>query len=406
MNQDKLNKLKNLAEILDAKKNGTESLVLLKKINDLKDEVSKLKPENLDANFSALEAKINDLSKQDLKLSKDTQYAENYFKNELATIKNTISNLKLKHGENGERGEKGLDGKDGVSPDPVEVAKIALEATEKLIKAIPPIEQEIVKNGESVRDSLELLKDDDRLSASAIKDLKIYDDDIATLQNRTQLLNQIASGIAQKVSILESDESNAEVNKIIAGTGITISPTTGIGDVTITNSLDLSPYVPYTGATTNVNLGTHSLTTTGDIRNNNSTNFSCFESGSLRIGNDPSPFPSSYIKFLYNTISNYLDVSDIGSANGVNFDVPIKVGALHSNGFLKTVGSDGSLTVDTSSYLKLAQATPQTFTSGTVTGTGLLQVVGGVLGKNVMITVSATAPANPNIGDLWVDLTE
>jgi hypothetical protein len=171
-------------------------------------------------------------------------------------------------------------------------------------------------------------------------------------------------------------------------------------------SVDLSTYVPYTGATTNVNLGTHSLTTTGDIRNNNSTNFSCFESGSLRIGNDPSPFPSSYIKFLYNTISNYLDVSDIGSANGVNFDVPIKVGALHSNGFLKTVGSDGSLTVDTSSYLKLAQATPQTFTSGTVTGTGLLQVVGGVLGKNVMITVSATAPTNPNIGDLWVDLTE
>jgi hypothetical protein len=39
------------------------------------------------------------------------------------------------------------------------------------------------------------------------------------------------------------------------------------------------------------------------------------------------------------------------------------------------------------------------------TGTGLLQVVNGVLGKNVMITVSATAPSNPQYGDLWVDLS-
>jgi hypothetical protein len=57
------------------------------------------------------------------------------------------------------------------------------------------------------------------------------------------------------------------------------------------------------------------------------------------------------------------------------------------------------------SYLALDQTTPQAFTGGTVTGTGLLQVVGGVLGKNVMITVSATAPANPQMGDLWVDIS-
>jgi hypothetical protein len=55
--------------------------------------------------------------------------------------------------------------------------------------------------------------------------------------------------------------------------------------------------------------------------------------------------------------------------------------------------------------LHLNQTSPQTFTGGTVTGTGLLQVVGGVLGKNVMLTVSDTAPANPNVGDLWVDIS-
>ena len=59
--------------------------------------------------------------------------------------------------------------------------------------------------------------------------------------------------------------------------------------------------------------------------------------------------------------------------------------------------------ISVNTNLLLDQTTPQSFTGGTVTGTGLLQVVGGVLGKNVMLTVSDTAPANPNIGDLWVD---
>jgi hypothetical protein len=93
-----------------------------------------------------------------------------------------------------------------------------------------------------------------------------------------------------------------------------------------------------------------------------------------------------------------------------------KLGKQTTNGFVKTTNSDGTIEIDTTtyldtttagtSYLKLDQTTPQTFTGGTVTGTGLLQVVGGVLGKNVMITVSATAPTNPQMGDLWVDLTE
>jgi len=66
----------------------------------------------------------------------------------------------------------------------------------------------------------------------------------------------------------------------------------------------------------------------------------------------------------------------------------------------------GFLTAETDPLsLHLDQTTPQTFTGGAVTGTGLLQVVGGVLGKNVMLTVSDTAPANPQMGDLWVDIS-
>lgn len=49
---------------------------------------------------------------------------------------------------------------------------------------------------EDIRNKLELLTDEERLDASAIKNLpkgKSYDEDIATLQNRTQLLNQIVT---------------------------------------------------------------------------------------------------------------------------------------------------------------------------------------------------------------------
>jgi F0F1-type ATP synthase delta subunit len=72
--------------------------------------------------------------------------------------------------------------------------------------------------------------------------------------------SDVEQRLSERIQALEDDESTAEVNKIIAGTGITISPITGIGNVTITNSLDLSGYVPYTGANANVDLGTHTLT--------------------------------------------------------------------------------------------------------------------------------------------------
>jgi hypothetical protein len=186
---NKLNKLKDLAEILDSRNQGGSDILLLKKIQNLKLELSKLQEllgvvENkttektgeilntLNQTYFSLESKINDLSKQDIKLSKDTQYAENYLKNELATIKNTISNLKLQHGK---------DGQDGKDAEPINTATIALEASKLAQDALKPLipifptSEEIVAQipivGEKVRDSLELLQGEERLSASAIKDL-------------------------------------------------------------------------------------------------------------------------------------------------------------------------------------------------------------------------------------------
>jgi hypothetical protein len=187
--EKKLNKLRELAEILDSKKSGTTELVLLKKINELKDELGRLQEllgviegnatkktdeviNNLNETYSALESKINDLSKQDIKLSKDTQYTQDYFKGELQTIKNTISNLKLQHGK---------DGRDGKDAEPIDTSTIALEASKRAVEAIKPLipivptSDEIIAQipviGEKVRDSLELLQGEERLDAKAIKNL-------------------------------------------------------------------------------------------------------------------------------------------------------------------------------------------------------------------------------------------
>jgi len=160
MNPEKINKLKNLAEILDAKKNGTESLVLLKKINDLKDELSKLQEllgvvenkatektdeviKTLNDTYSTIESKIESLLKDHSKLNKDKAYSDNYFKGELQTIKNVVADLKNRKPEVIDRViEKTVTIKEIPFVDAPQIAleasKQAVLATQKLIKPIPP----------------------------------------------------------------------------------------------------------------------------------------------------------------------------------------------------------------------------------------------------------------------------
>lgn len=74
-----------------------------------------------------------------------------------------------KDGKNGEKG------KDGVSPDPLEIAseasKIAIEAITPLIPTVEEVTKNVPILGERVRDALELLEGEERLDASAIKNL-------------------------------------------------------------------------------------------------------------------------------------------------------------------------------------------------------------------------------------------
>lgn len=69
----------------------------------------------------------------------------------------------------GPKGDKGDPGKD---VDESAITKEVIKSLTPIIPKIEDIEKDLPKLGEKIRDSLELLKDDNRLDISAIKDLK------------------------------------------------------------------------------------------------------------------------------------------------------------------------------------------------------------------------------------------
>jgi len=159
-------KIKNLKEILDlvnkpyfSVEDGTKLFAtLIKLVKDLKEENN--------SKYAEMINKVESVIANHKSISKDTEFSTTYFKNEITGLKKVISNLKLKHG------------KDGRDADPVdtdklatEASEIALEATKELIQAIPPITKDLPKYAGIYRDALETLKDEDRLDASAIKNL-------------------------------------------------------------------------------------------------------------------------------------------------------------------------------------------------------------------------------------------
>jgi hypothetical protein len=179
---NKENRIKDLAEV---RKSNNPDAVLVAKINDLREQafdlIKKLEDKtvektdsvlaDLKATYTALEDKINEELK---KVSKDKDYSDDYFKKELQTLKNVIADVRAK------KVDRIIEKTEVIKevPNPIDTAKLATEASEialgattKLIQAIPPLADDLPKYAGIYRDALETLKDDDRLSASAIKDL-------------------------------------------------------------------------------------------------------------------------------------------------------------------------------------------------------------------------------------------
>lgn len=183
-------KIEQIEQILRAKKEGTLDVILASKLNDIKEEITEIfnAPAKTLASvnkidkvlseigeaYKQIEEQIEELYNQDNKLYKDKTYSDDYFKKELQTLKNVIADVRAKKVDRIiEKTEVIKEVPNPIDTDKIalEASKQALEATNKLIQAIPPITNDLPKYGGIYRDALETLKDEDRLDASAIKNL-------------------------------------------------------------------------------------------------------------------------------------------------------------------------------------------------------------------------------------------
>lgn len=115
-------------------------------------------------------------------------------------LETAISNIELQKGDTGNDGQDGRDGVDGKDGLDGRDGKDGLQGPVgpkgETGPAGPSGRDGIdgsPDTAEDIRNKLELLSGEERLDSKYIKGIKSYDEEIATLQNRTQLLNQIAT---------------------------------------------------------------------------------------------------------------------------------------------------------------------------------------------------------------------
>ena len=182
-----------------------------------------------------------------------------------------ISLLRGKDGEDGKDGRDGIDGKNGKDGIDGKSGKNGKDGKNGIngINGLDGINGKDGKDGSpdtavEIRNKLETLEADERLDAKFIKNS-------ATLED----INNLSLDLSNRFSRIPQGSSQIEIfnsaGKVGSGTAIKFIGS-GVGNitndghttiVTINDSQDLSGYVPYTGATSNVDLGAYKLTSSG-----------------------------------------------------------------------------------------------------------------------------------------------
>jgi len=132
--------------------------------------------------------------------------------------------------------KNGKDGKDGISPDIDTIIYEATKKTEEKLKPFIPkvedIEKDLPKLGDPIRDSLELLKDEDRLDISAIRGVDKLEKKLTKKIDSTP-----RGGGARGVQLYVDSAKKGMANflNLVAGSGVTLTytPSSGRNDVTI-----------------------------------------------------------------------------------------------------------------------------------------------------------------------------
>ena len=288
--------------------------------------------------------------------------------------------LRIKDGVDGKDGLKGADGKPGKDADTHQIASVASKiALQELLPQIPKLEdyaENLPIFGEEIRDGLELLKGEERLDASAIKNLpklienkivgggsiarnfyQLFDVPQTYLGNEGDSLRVNATGTGleyytpssdtdEKVKYDAGDPTAGYVaDKFVAGTGISLAEGTGANENKLEISASATPQV-YPGAGIALSTGSAWDTSITD----NSANWNTAYGWGDHAG-------------LYDII---------GTASGL-------IGT-HESTYDHTLIATALQSETDPLSLHLDQTSAQTFTGGAVTGTGLLKVTAGLLG--------------------------
>ena len=154
----------------------------------------------------------------------------------------------------------GNPGKDGLSPDiqtiAWETSKIVEEKLTPLIPKIEDIENDIPKLGEPIRDSLEILRGENRLDISAIKGLDDWELIKKLVKNRVDLPSGPGGARGFDLTVDGTHYGAVQYLNLIPGSGVALSYNTvgGRVDVTISASGAALAILPVTGTINDTNL--------------------------------------------------------------------------------------------------------------------------------------------------------
>ncbi len=182
------------------------------------------------------------------------------------SAKDIVKKAGLKDGYTPIKGKDYFDGAQGKPGVSVSLGYIQKNISDTIEGRIPgllqTLENNIFTQPDMIRDSLSSLEGEDRLDKSAIKGLDEYDTLLALARKSGKTKIGFIGWVDEKVKYNISDsESGYLEDKVVAGTGISLAENSD--RLEISTSFNITDYVPYTGATSDVDLGSHNLTTTG-----------------------------------------------------------------------------------------------------------------------------------------------
>jgi hypothetical protein len=193
-----------------AKKFGTsKELATAESFMELEDKVDQI-AESVDTKLSSLEESLKKKLESELVLEIDRE-----------ELKGDIG----EQGEKGDKGDRGERGEKGDKGDTTVVEKV-IERTET-IREIPLITKEVIEVAKTDKKTLKQISE----LKKTTKELKEFD--IPTLQNRTQLLNQLVSGVRKDVDNINPVET--QDLQAVTDLGSTTTNSITVNSVTETN---------------------------------------------------------------------------------------------------------------------------------------------------------------------------